>query len=348
MGRRGIDALLLSIGADLPYFTGYTAMPLERLTMLVLPASGTAVLVVPELEAPRVVERPEIFAIRPWGETEDPVSIVARLLGDAHTVAIGDRTWSAFLLRLQGQLPKTAFVSAASMTGELRMHKDPEEIDQLRQAGVAADRVMVRLADTPFGGRTEREVSRLIADMLLEEGHDRVDFAIVGSGPNGASPHHDASTRVIGAGDAIVCDFGGAFGGYFSDTTRMFAVDRPPEGFDEPFQVLREAQAAAVGAIRPGVTAGSIDAVARGVITEAGYGRFFIHRTGHGIGLDVHEDPYIVEGNETVLEPGMTFSIEPGIYLPGRFGMRIEDIVVVAGDGVERLNTSPRELVTVG
>ncbi len=347
MTRKGIDVMLLSVGSDLPYFTGYVAMPLERLTMLVLPAAGPAVLVVPELEAPRVVEIPGLFELHPWDETEQPVSIVAGLLTGAHRVALGDQTWATFLLQLQERLPSATFVPASPLTAELRMRKDPEEVEMLRRAGAAADRVIDRLTRTPFSGKTERELSRMISGWLLEEGHEIVDFAIVGSGPNGASPHHEASDRVIEVGDAVVCDFGGSLGGYWSDTTRMFAVGHTPEGFDEPFKVLRRAQAAAVDAVRPGVAAASIDAVARGMIAGAGYGEFFIHRTGHGIGTDVHEHPYIVEGNETVLEPGMTFSIEPGIYLPGRFGMRIEDIVAVTPDGVERLNTSPRGLVTV-
>ncbi len=348
MARRGIDAMVLSVGSDLPYFTGYVAMPLERLTMLVLPVAGTAVLIVPKLEAPRVVEIPDLFDVRPWGETERPVSIIAGLLKDAYRIAIGDQTWSTFLLQLQEQLPSGMFVQASPLTSELRMRKDSDEIEMLRRAGAAADRVVARLARTRFSGRTERELSRQIAEWLIAEGHETVDFAIVGSGPNGASPHHEASDRVIEVGDSVVCDFGGSLGGYWSDTTRMFVVDHPPEGFEEPFRVLRLAQAAAVDAVRPGATAASIDAVARGAIVEAGYGEYFIHRTGHGIGTDVHEHPYIVEGNETVLEPGMTFSIEPGIYLPNRFGMRIEDIVAVTADGVERLNTSPRDLVTVG
>ncbi|NOY56952.1 MAG: aminopeptidase P family protein [Actinobacteria bacterium] len=347
MADRGLDAMLLSLGADLPYFTGYSAMPLERLTMFVLPVAGPAALVVPELEAPRVVEKPDVFEVRPWGETENPVRMVADLVSGARRVAIGDQTWSTFLLQLQEHLSQAVFVQASSLTAELRMHKDAAEIDLLRRAGAAADRVAVRLADVRFSGKTERELSRTIADMLLEEGHERVDFAIVGSGPNGASPHHEGSDRVIGIGDAVVCDFGGVLGGYYSDTTRMFVVGEAPEGFAEPFAVLRRAQAAAVEAVRTGVTAESIDAVARGVITDGGYGEFFIHRTGHGIGLDVHEHPYIVEGNDTVLAPGITFSVEPGIYLPGRFGMRIEDIVTVTDDGVERLNRSSRDLVTV-
>ncbi len=343
-----VDALALSVGADLPYFTGYTAMHLERLTMLVLRRDGGATLVVPELEAPRVVPHPDVFTIRPWSETEDPVGIVAGLLAGTRRVAIGDQTWATFLLQLQERLPDTVFTLASEITAGLRMRKDADEVALLRAAGAAADRVAGMLTAERFSGRTERQISRLIADLLVAEGHDTADFAIVAAGPNGASPHHEPSDRVIETGDAVVCDFGGSYQGYHSDTTRMFVAGAPPEGFAEAFEVLRVAQDLAVAAVEPGVTAESVDRVARGVIADAGYGDYFIHRTGHGIGLDVHEHPYIVEGNPTILEPGMTFSIEPGIYLPGRFGMRIEDIVAVTDTGVERLNHSPRDLVVVG
>lgn len=343
-----VDALALSVGADLPYLTGYTAMPLERLTMLVVPRVGEATLVVPQLEAPRVEPHPDVFAIRPWSETEDPIGIVAGLLAGARRVAIGDQTWATFLLQLQERLPEVSFTPASQIIAELRMRKDLDEVALLRAAGAAADRVAELLASERFAGRTERQISRLIADLLVAEGHDTADFAIVAAGPNGASPHHEPTDRTIEPGDAVVCDFGGSYRGYHSDTTRMFVVGEPPDGFVEAFEVLRVAQDLAVAAVRPGVTAESVDAVARGVIADAGYGEYFIHRTGHGIGLDVHEHPYIVAGDSTVLEPGMTFSIEPGIYLPGRFGMRIEDIVAVTTDGAERLNQSARDVVVVG
>jgi len=347
MHDRGVGALLVSVGADLPYFTGYEAMPLERLTMLVVTADRDPVLVVPELEAPRVEVFPEVFQVRSWGETEDPVEIVARHLMGVESAAVGDQTWSVFLLALQNRLPGTRFTSAALLTRELRMRKDPAEIDALRRAARAADRVTEQLGGLILRGRTEIELARLVAEMTLSEGHETASFAIVASGPNGASPHHEASDRVIEEGDAIVVDFGGRLGGYCSDTTRTFYVGEPSDEFRLAYSVLEEAQAAAVEAVRPGAVAADIDGVARRIISRAGFGDLFIHRTGHGIGLETHEHPYIVESNDLTLEPGMTFSVEPGIYLPGRFGMRIEDIVAVTTTGVERLNRADRGLTVV-
>ncbi len=343
----GVDALCLSLGSDLPYLTGYAAMMSERLTMLVLPVDGDAVLVVPELEAPRVDTSHGIFGLRPWGETEDPVAVVDRLLGGADVVAIGEETWSTFLLGLQQRDEHRTWIGAGAMMSGLRVIKSDAEISALRTAAAVADGVQMALRSQQWSGRSERDVSNEIRDRLIRGGHESAKFAIVGSGPNGASPHHEASSRVIQRGDAVVCDIGGHQDGYASDTTRMFVVGEPPSGFDDAFEVLREAQQAAVEHVRPGVTAESVDQAARGVIADAGYGEYFIHRTGHGIGMDTHEHPYIVEGNETVLEPGMAFSIEPGIYLPGEWGMRLEDIVVVTDGGTERLNTTDRSYTVV-
>ncbi|MEA2058678.1 MAG: Xaa-Pro peptidase family protein [Actinomycetota bacterium] len=341
--RRDVDALMVSVGSDLPYLTGYRAMPLERLTMLVVPASGEPVLVVPELEAPRVVPD-RSFHLRPWGESEDPIRIVADLVGGARRIAIGDQTWATFLISLQERLPTARFENAVPIMSEMRIRKDDDEIAALRAAGAAVDEVVASLAGTRFGGKDERHLAREITEMTLESGHGSVEFAIVASGPNGASPHHEAGERVIGAGDAVVVDFGGRMDGYCSDTTRMFVVGEPDPEFVLAYDVLFRAQEAAVQAVAPGVTAASVDRAARDLITSAGYGEWFIHRTGHGIGRDAHEEPYIVEGNDMVLESSMVFSIEPGIYLPGRWGMRIEDIVVATDGGVERLNRSSRDL----
>ena len=344
MTERGIDVLMLSVGADLPYFSGYEAMPLERLTMLVVPRDGSATMVVPRLEAPRVQLRGDAFVVRAWDETEDPIEIAANLVGTRSTAALGDPTWSVFLLGLQQRLAHTSFVSATGLTRELRMRKEPEEVRWLRAAAEATDRVVARLDDQRFSGRTERELSRLVADMTLEEGHDLASFGIVASGPNAASPHHEAGDRVIGVGETIVVDFGGRLRGYCSDTTRTFHTGTPSPEVADAFSVLEAAQAAARSAVAPGVSAEAVDRAARSMITDAGYGDRFIHRTGHGIGLEVHEHPYVVEGNRLPLEPGMAFSIEPGIYEPGSFGMRIEDIVVCGDAGVDELNRSPRHL----
>jgi Xaa-Pro aminopeptidase len=347
MESRSIDALLASVGADLPYLTGYDAMPLERLTMLVLTMDDPPVLLVPELEAPRVVERPGVFSVRPWGETQDTIGIAAGILDGAASVVVGDQTWATFVLALQERLPAARFGVASSLTRDLRMRKDLEELDALRRAAQATDRVAARLREVRFSGRTEAELSRMVAAMTVEEGHHAATFSIVASGPNGASPHHEAGQRIIAEGDSVVVDFGGKLDGYCSDTTRMFHVGEPAAEYRAAFAVLQAAQAAAVEAVRPGTTAQDIDLTARSIITDAGYGEYFIHRTGHGIGLDVHEHPYIVEGNDCVLAEGMTFSIEPGIYLQNRYGMRIEDIVAVSGSGVERLNQSDRALAVV-
>ncbi len=345
LAGQGIDHLLLSVGSDLPYLTGYQAMSTERLTMLVVPASGEPVLVVPELEAPRVEEGP--FRLRAWSETEDPVAVVADLVGKVKQVAVGDQLWSVFLLALQEKLAGTRFLSATPLLRTLRMFKDPDELAALARAGAAADRVVERLASTRFTGQTERALARTVADLTVEEGHDQASFWIVASGPNGASPHHEPGGRVIEEGDLVVVDFGGKVDGYGSDCTRTFAVGTFTSEQNEVHAAVLAAQEAAVAAVRPGVAAEEIDRVARAVITEAGYGEHFIHRTGHGIGLDGHEHPYLVLGNAEPLQPGMCFSIEPGIYLPGRYGVRIEDIVTVTEQGVESLNKAEHSLMVV-
>lgn len=339
--EKGVDALLVSVGSDLPYLAGYRAMPLERITALVVPSFGEPALFVPELEAPRVETSVEV---RPWGETDDPFDRIAGVLPSDGTIAVGDQMWASFLIAFQERLPGVRFVDAEPLMAPLRMIKDEDEIAALRDAGHAVDDVADHLSTVRFSGRTEREMSRIVSDLVLASGHESVSFAIVAAGENGASPHHEASDQVIKSGDAVVVDFGGRVRGYGSDTTRMYCAGEAPYGFEAAYAVLEHAQSAAVDAVRPGTTAEAIDAVARSIISDGGYGDFFIHRTGHGIGLDAHEQPYIVEGNVEPIRPGMAFSIEPGIYIPGRWGMRIEDIVVATDLGVERLNRSSRKL----
>jgi len=356
MRELGVDVLLLSVGPDLPYLAGYQAMPLERLTMLVLPVDGAGSLVVPRLEAPRVTEHPDLFSIVPWEETDDPVELVARLCGGVQTAAIGDRTWSRFLLELQARLSGTSFRRDGEVIGPLRAVKDAAEIAALRRAAAAADRVAVQLqsGEIPLVGRTEAEVSKDIARRLVAEGHRHVNFAIVGSGPNAASPHHDATERKISAGEVVLCDFGGTmFGddgiGYCSDITRCVWTGgvEPPSEFRDLYAVLLDAQQQAVAAATVGTPCEDVDGVARRIITEGGYGPQFIHRTGHGIGIEEHEDPYIVGGNCDALVPGHAFSVEPGIYFEGMWGARLEDIVVAAESGPDALNTVEHDLVVV-
>jgi Xaa-Pro aminopeptidase len=352
MAERGLDALLVGPGADLRYLSGYNAMLSERLTLLVARADGDDTLIVPALERARAeaAPLPERLRVVDFGETADPFAVARdalRGLGDGPLLGVGDHLWATFLLGLQETLPGARWTRASTVMRELRMRKTPEEIDALRRAGQAIDRVHARVPSMLVPGRTEAEVGRDIAEAIIAEGHDEVSFVIVGSGPNGASCHHETGDRRIAPGDAIVVDIGGTLDGYSSDCTRNYVVGQALEGYAEAHAALERAQEAACDAVRPGVRAADVDAAARDVLTEAGYGEYFIHRTGHGIGLEVHEDPYIVAGNDLVLEPGMTFSIEPGVYIPGRFGMRIEDIVAVTGDGVERLNKLDRRAVAV-
>jgi Xaa-Pro aminopeptidase len=351
MGELGVDVVLLSVGPDLPYLTGYEAMPLERLTMLVLPVDVEATLVVPRLEAPRVVEHPDQFTLCPWSETDDPIAIVAELVGSAGSVAIGDRTWARFVVDLQGALPRASWSKASGVLGPLRARKDPAEVAALRQAGAAVDRIAAELqaGDIELIGRTEAQVSAELGRRILAEGHHRVNFAIVAAGDNAASPHHEPGDRVITEGQVVLCDFGGTLlgddgVGYCSDITRCVFLGEPEPEVAEAYAVLLDAQQAAVAAAVVGTPCEEVDATARRIITEAGWGEQFIHRTGHGIGIEEHEDPYIVTGNGTPLEPGHAFSIEPGIYVEGRFGFRLEDIVVAAEAGPDSLNNADHDL----
>ena len=352
----GLDALLITPGADLRYLTGYQAMPMERLTCLVVPAGGDPFLVVPLLERPAALASPVAglgIEVHGWQETEDPFAVAAGGLRDAlggkpAMVALANRMWAEHALALQ--VATGAEVTLAGrVLRELRMRKSPAEVDALRRAGQAIDRVHRRMGEWLRAGRTEAEVGRDIAEAIVAEGHVRADFTIVGSGPNGASPHHEMSERVIQPGDPVVVDIGGVTPeGYCSDSTRTYVVGGDPDPeFARYYAVLQAAQEAGCAAVRPGVPCEGVDAAARAVIAEAGYGEYFVHRTGHGIGLEVHEEPYLVAGNAEPLAPGMAFSVEPGIYLPGRHGARIEDICVCTEDGVERLNLVSRDLVVL-
>jgi Xaa-Pro aminopeptidase len=351
----GLDALLLTPGADLRYLTGYDAHALERLTCLVLPAAGAALLVVPALEEPAAhasaagrLAAGSGLEIRAFPEGADAYALVAGALAGPARVGLADRMWAEQVLAFRAALPGAAQVLAGDVLRPLRVRKSAAEVAALRRAGAAIDRVHARIGEWLRPGRTEAEVGRDIADAIVAEGHARVAFVIVGSGPNGASPHHAVSDRVIEAGDPVVVDIGGVTAdGYCSDSTRTYAVGAPEPGFAGAYAILREAQDAGVAAVAPGVTAGAVDAACRDLLTDAGYGPLFLHRTGHGIGLEEHEEPWIIGGNDTVLEPGMAFSVEPGFYRAGRDGARIEDIVVCTPDGVERLNQAPRDLVVL-
>ncbi|RBM19560.1 peptidase M24 family protein [Prauserella sp. PE36] len=348
------DALLIAPGSDLRYLIGQAGGSFERLTTLVIPAAGDGppALVVPKLEAPGYSDVPldELgVELVTWVDGDDPYQLVAGRLGKPGRVAVSDMMAALHVLALRAAVGDAEQCLAGPVLRELRMRKDATEIAALRKAGEAIDRVHARMGEWLRPGRTEAEVGADITVAIVEEGHTAADFVIVGSGPNGASPHHDVSDRVIERGDVVVVDIGGPIAeGYNSDSTRTYAVGEPRDAdVAETYAVLRRAQQAAVEAVCPGATAQEVDAAARDIITDAGYGEYFIHRTGHGIGLDVHEEPYIVGGNDLPLEPGMAFSVEPGIYQAGRWGARIEDIVVVTSEGAESLNKRPHELVVL-
>jgi Xaa-Pro aminopeptidase len=348
--RAGLGGLLLTPGPDLRYLTGYDAIQTERLTCLALPADGPAFLVAPRLELRSVQASPagELgVEIVPWDETDDPYRLVAQRIGPVSSVGLADQMWAAMVLRFRDALPGTHQGLASTALRGLRMHKTAAEVAALREAGSAIDLVHARVPGWLRPGRTEREVAADIASAIAER-HARIDFVIVASGPNAARPHHEPSGRKLAPGDTVVVDIGGTMpSGYCSDCTRTYSIGTPPPDFAAYYQVLQAAQDAACAAVRPGVSAEAVDAAAREPITAAGYGEYFVHRTGHGIGLETHEDPYIVAGNSEPLAPGMTFSVEPGIY-PGPHGARIEDIVVCTAEGCERLNNTTRDLVMVG
>ncbi|MFF7124626.1 M24 family metallopeptidase [Streptomyces sp. NPDC016566] len=346
----GLAGLLVAPGPDMVWLIGYTPTAVtERLTVLVLAPGHEPVLVVPTLEAPDAGHAAGAcaFTVRDWTDGKDPYAVTAALLDHSGRFGISDNTWAMHLLGLQRTLPGTSYAALTDALPMLRAVKDAAELELLAAAGAAADAAFEEIRKVPFAGRRESDVGHDLADLLRRFGHSQVDFTIVGSGPNGANPHHEVGDRVIRHGDMVVLDFGGLKDGYGSDTTRTVHVGEPTDEERTVHDIVRAAQEAGFRAVRPGVACQEVDRAARAVITDAGYGEYFIHRTGHGIGVTTHEPPYMIEGEEQPLVPGMCFSVEPGIYLPGRFGVRIEDIVTVTEDGGRRLNNTTREMVIV-
>jgi len=351
MDVAGVDALVVAPGSDLRYLSGYDALPLERPTLLIVRPDGPPAMVAPRLELARVEEEVLLddLEVHSYGEHDDALALAGRVIGaaDGATVALGDQMWTSFTLGLQRALPGRRWVAASRVIAPLRAVKDADEVERLAAVGRAIDEVHRHVPEVLRVGRTEREVADELA-ALIRSGHDTVSFVIVAAGPNSASPHHEPGARRIAERDVVVVDIGGTLDGYCSDMTRTYAMGEVPDGFAAAYDVLEAAQAAAVAAVRPGMTAGQIDAVAREALVAAGLGDAFVHRTGHGIGLDTHEEPWILGGSDVALVPGMTFSVEPGFYLDGRYGARIEDIVAVSADGVRPLNVVGHGLVVVG
>jgi Xaa-Pro aminopeptidase len=349
MARQGIDLLVVGASADLLYLIGYEGHESERMSVLVLPREGVPHYVVPGLEAPLLQNQRDLLQIVPWEETEDPAAKVAVVAGGAAlgTIAAGDELWSVFTLRLQRAMPRARWAEGGQLLRPLRMIKDEREIALLTEAARRTDESWEEFLTVSITGLTEWEVRDRLIALLKARGLQPV-FCNVGSGPNGASPHQTASERVIGPGDAVVCDWGGLLDGYNSDVTRTAHVGEPSPEFVRAYEAVLAANQAAFEAVRPGVPCQEIDRAARSVLTQAGYGDAFIHRTGHGLGLSLHEEPYLVEGNPLPLAEGMVFSDEPGVYFPGKFGIRIEDTVVCTADGGRRLNEATRTLRVMG
>jgi len=341
---------MVSPSADLVYLTGYNAPNFERPTLLILPQRGDPLFVVPQLEADKARAASPDIEVRAWGDAEDPWVVVrAGVRNDARTVAVSDDMRASFVLAIQRTLSGAQLEAAGSLMASLRQYKEPDEIACLREAAHRTDVVFDRLRTETLAGLAEPEVADLIGRHLKAAGLTwKWSYVCsVASGENSSSAHHTLSARTVKAGDAVCMDFGGKYGDYPSDLTRTVHVGAPAREFTEVYAVVQDAQEQGVRAVRPGVLAGEVDRVARDVITRAGYGPYFVHRTGHGLGLEIHERPYIVAGSREALAVGMVFSVEPGIYLPGRFGVRIEDTVVVTPDGCERLNLSTHELCVV-
>ncbi|MET9731920.1 aminopeptidase P family protein [Streptomyces sp. NPDC006458] len=346
----GLAGLLVTPGPDMVWLCGYQPTALtERLTLLVLTPDAQPRLLVPALERPDAEAASGASALRvtDWRDGQDPYAAAAGLLRPNARYGVSDSAWALHLLGLQEALPMTSYRALTTALPLLRAVKDEHEVARLAAAGAAADATYRELLSLRFAGRRETDVAADLARLLREHGHEQVDFTVVGSGPNGANPHHEAGDRVIEDGDMVVLDFGGLLDGYGSDTTRTVHVGEPTGEERRVHGIVQEAQQAAFEAVRPGVACQLIDRVARAVIEKAGYGEYFIHRTGHGIGVTTHEPPYMVEGEEQPLVPGMCFSIEPGIYLPGRFGVRIEDIVTCTQDAGRRLNGTDHEMALV-
>ncbi|HET6154515.1 MAG TPA: Xaa-Pro peptidase family protein [Marmoricola sp.] len=347
VAQAGLDAALVSPGPDLAYLLGESHSSWERLTVLGVATGRPSVLFVPALERGAWTTLEDDVEIVTWRDGEDPHALAAAFAGTGR-VAVSEILTAGHLVRM-GAIAKELSFELNDALGSMRSIKDPWEIDQLRAAGSALDEVFVQIPGLLRPGRTELEVSDAIGRLMLDHGFTNPDFVAVAAGESGANPHHAATPRVLRTGDVVFIDASGPWGpgGYYADSTRTFALGAPAREAVRVNESLCRAYAAAFAAAVPGATAESVDAAARESLREDGYAEAFLHRLGHGIGLDVHEAPNLVAGNTQLLEPGMAFSVEPGVYLDGAFGSRIEDIVVLGADGPEALNRGTRELIVV-
>ena len=345
----GITAVALGPTDSMKYVYGFHPKPDERPTMLVVTRHGEALLM-PELNAAEA-KRYINAKMYEYTDEDGPSAALTQLLADLQvtpgTVAVDGEMRTDYALLLLNHLPGSTPVLANEVVGQLRIIKDEDEISELIRNARIADRGMEAAFATLKPGLTEREVADIITQEFLRAGGDKAMFTIVAAGEHGAFPHHHTGNTKLQAGESVLLDIGAASGLYVSDITRMAFIGEPSEEYLKVHQIVDSAVQAALATIKPGVLAKEVDKAARDVITEAGYGEYFTHRTGHGLGMATHEEPYITATSELVLQEGMVFSVEPGIYLPGKFGVRLEEIVVVRANGPQIFSELPREVHVV-
>jgi len=352
MKEKGVKAIVLSPAMNMLYTTGFNTFPGERLLVSILDEKGEVIFVAPKMYEQEIKEKGVFDRIQAWDDSQDPGEIlvsICREKGYADSViAVEDTMWFNAFEKIHKAFRGSSFIKASGLIGELRKYKGPDEAEKMREASRLAEKALELVIPRIRAGMKEIEVREMLEAEMKNQGLSDPSFdTIIGSGPNSALPHYTAGEKVLQAGDSIVIDFGGMYQGYCSDMTRTVLLGKADGEYRAVYEAVRGGQLKAIEAVKPGMKAYEIDAAARNYISEKGYGDYFIHRTGHGIGMEVHEEPYISNISDTVLQPGMVFSIEPGIYLPGKFGVRIEDLVMVTETGVEVLNKFSKELIEI-
>lgn len=350
--RKEIDGFIFGISTNMYYFTDFFDSQAERFLALLVPSKGDPVFLVPELYYDQICKTTWIKNVISWADGEDPfekmTSIIKEKKLSNSKIAVDDTLRSDFLLALQEKLSQVKFISGGNFISSLRRIKSNDEKDLMMYSGSIADKVMGKVTSTIQAGVSELKIANLIVDTFKELGSECLNpVPIVASGLYGAQPHYRATDKIIAEGESVVIDCSADWKHYKSDMTRTVFLGKPDKEYLKIYDIVKKAQETGVQSVKPGRTCEEIDQIVRKVIEDEGYGKYFIHRTGHGIGLDVHEEPYIVEGNKLVLEPGMSFSIEPGIYLPGKYGVRIEDCVIVTEKGAECFTNFTHNLITI-
>jgi len=349
MAEKAIDLLVFAPGPNMYYLSGFLEEPGERLFMLTVPQSDDPFFIVPELYEEHVRRFSWVEQLFSWKDSQDARTVLSAAIKEwlpsRPSIGIDSRMWSRFLLILLAIAPEARYEDASTVMSRLRLRKSAREIELLEKSAEIADAVFLETLKKCGQGVSENQIAAEIVYELRRSGADSIAFEpVVASGPNAALPHYRSGDRKLMRGDLVVLDFGCLYRGYNSDITRTVAIGDCDADRKQTYSVVRSAQEQAVQGAIEGIEAQSVDELAREIIKKAGWGPFFIHRTGHGIGLEIHEEPYIVAGNSMKLAEGMTFSVEPGIYVPGQYGVRIEDIIVIEAGRARRLNKCTRDL----